>query len=598
MLGAMIKRAGYDTIIVEGKSDVPVYINVNNDDVTIKDASMLWGLGTRATTEALSRVEGTDACVAAIGQAGENLLPYACLINSRNHSAGAGVGSVLGSKKVKALVVNGSTSVNVADPVALAELSDYMMREIIGSNNNHAVPSTQQSWAEYYSERTRWTSRKGLYWAAAEGGPIETGEPKPGELNTVGYRCMKSIFDLGPAAEKYTVKMGGCHSCPIHCHADLYVERTGELGGYATAGNTCVAQNPATRMIELLDVTLEEDESVVWNTLAGTLIDDLGVWCNYGQLYLDISHVIASGVLEKNIPAEEYAALNLERLAAKDPSVLVDIFRTLAENKTEFAHLGWGPYDWCARWGDQKWFDDSHSHLINYRGWPVHHANECYAQVGGVYNMMFNRDDMIHSAVNLQGCGLPQEIKEAIGEELWGPGSVDKTNNYTPMNEPKARFTWWSIITDVLHDSLTLCNWVWPMTMSPTKARDYRGDLDLEAKFYTAVTGEQISTEELYKRAAKVMTLQRCNTMRGMGTKDLRNEHDKITEWVFTKDPDFKPFTEGTNKLDREDFQLALTMTYQEFKWDEVNGCPSAEGLDYYGGMEDVKADLQKVGLM
>jgi aldehyde:ferredoxin oxidoreductase len=598
MLGAMIKRAGYDTIIVEGKSDVPVYININNDDVQIKDASMVWGLGTRATTETLSRVEGTDACVAAIGQAWENLLPYACLINSRNHSAGAGVGSVLGSKKVKALVVNGSTTVNVADPVALAELSDYMLREIVGSNNNHAVPSTQQSWAEYYSERTRWTSRSGLYWAAAEGGPIETGEPKPGELNTVGYRCMKSIFDLGAAAEKYTVKMGGCHSCPIHCHADLYVERTGELGGYATSGNTCVAQNPATRMIELLDVELEADESVVWNTLGGTLIDDLGVWCNYGQLYLDISHVIASGVLEQNIPAEEFAALNLERLAAKDPSVLVDIFRMLAENKTEFAHLGWGPYDWCERWGDQKWFDDSHSHLINYRGWPVHHANECYGQVGGVYNMMFNRDDMIHSAVNLQGCGLPQDIKEAIGEELWGPGSVDKTNNYTPMNESKARFTWWSIITDVLHDSLTLCNWVWPMTMSPTKARDYRGDLDLEAKFYTAVTGEQISTEELYKRAAKVMTLQRCNTMRGMGTKDLRNEHDKITEWVFTKDPDFQPFTEGTNKLDRDDFQLALTSTYREFKWDEVNGCPSAEGLDYYGGMEDVKADLQKVGLM
>jgi aldehyde:ferredoxin oxidoreductase len=270
----------------------------------------------------------------------------------------------------------------------------------------------------------------------------------------------------------------------------------------------------------------------------------------------------------------------------------------LADNKTEFARLGWGPYHWCERWGDQKWFDNASSHLINYRGWPVHHANECYGQVGGVYNMMFNRDDMIHSAVNLQGCGLPQEIKEAIGEELWGPGAVDKPQFYTPMNESKARFTWWSLVTDILHDSLTLCNWVWPMTMSPTKARDYRGDLDLEAKFYTAVTGEQITTDELYKRAAKIMTLQRCNTMRGMGTKDLRNEHDKITEWVFTKQPDIPVFTEGTDKLDREDFQLALTLTYREFKWDEVNGCPSAEALDYYGGLEDVKADLQKVGLM
>ena len=75
-------------------------------------------------------------------------------------------------------------SVNVKDPKALADLSDYMLREIVGSNNNHVVPSTQQEWAEYYDKGTRWTARKGLYWADAEGAPIETGEPKPGEINT------------------------------------------------------------------------------------------------------------------------------------------------------------------------------------------------------------------------------------------------------------------------------------------------------------------------------------------------------------------------------------------------------------------------------
>ena len=91
------------------------------------------------------------------------------------------------------------------------------------------MPSTQQEWAEYYDTGSRWTARKGLYWAAAEGEPIETGEPKPGELNTVGYRCMKSTKDLGDVAEKYTVKMNGCHGCPIHCYADLaHAKRTTE----------------------------------------------------------------------------------------------------------------------------------------------------------------------------------------------------------------------------------------------------------------------------------------------------------------------------------------------------------------------------------
>ena len=207
MIGAKIKLAGWDAIVLEGASDHPVYLNVKNDEVTIKDASDVWGLGTRAATEALCRKESVRACVATIGPAGENLLPYAVIINSRNHSAGAGVGAVMGSKMVKAIVVEGDGSVNVKDPQAVADLSDYMLREIIGSNNNHVVPSTQQEWAEYYDKGSRWTARKGLYWAAAEGDPIETGEPKPGELNTVGYRCMKSTKDLGAAAEKYTVKM-------------------------------------------------------------------------------------------------------------------------------------------------------------------------------------------------------------------------------------------------------------------------------------------------------------------------------------------------------------------------------------------------------
>lgn len=142
MIGARIKLAGYDAVVIEGKSETPCYINVVDDAVEIKDASDVWGMGVRATTEALTRRESTRACVATIGPAGENLLPYSTIMNSRNHSAGAGCGAVMGSKNCKALVVEGNGSVQVADPQAVAELSDYMLKELIGSNNNHVVPST------------------------------------------------------------------------------------------------------------------------------------------------------------------------------------------------------------------------------------------------------------------------------------------------------------------------------------------------------------------------------------------------------------------------------------------------------------------------
>lgn len=610
MIGAAIKKAGWDAIVIEGASDEPVYLKIDDDDVEIKPADQVWGQGTRATTEALSRKEGTDFCVATIGPAGENLLPYACIINSRNHSAGAGAAAVMGSKKLKALVVRGSQPIYVADPQEVADLSDYMLREIVGSNNNHVVPSTQQEWAEYFDKGSRWTAQKGLTWALAEGGPIDTGEPKPGEINTVGYRCMKAFKDEGPEAEKYTIKMDGCHSCPIHCYSDLRVPASAANGGYEITGNTCVPNFPFTNyMIKILgdntSVEAGSEDALIWDQVFGSTMDDLGLWCNYGQIYRDIAHCYATGLLQKVLSPEEYAEINWEGFKNNDPSMVPPLLAKIAANDSEIAYIGHGPIVWTERWNDPDWWNTPASTLINVRGWPVHHAHECFGQVGLLYNMVFNRDDMIHSAVNFQGCGLPFELKQQIAAEVWGDASaIDPDKNYTPMNEYKANFAWWSIVTDVLHDSLTLCNWVWPMTMSPTKARDYRGDLDLEAKFMKAVTGEDVTTEDLYKMGAKITTLQRANTARGMvgangqmGTNDFRNVHDVVTEWPFTMDPDIEVFTEGTNKMDKEDFQTALTMMYECFGWDPELGCPTAECLDYYD-MPDVKEDLAALGLL
>lgn len=610
MIGAAIKKAGWDAIVIEGASDEPVYLKIDDDDVEIKPADQVWGQGTRATTEALSRKEGTDFCVATIGPAGENLLPYACIINSRNHSAGAGAAAVMGSKKLKALVVRGSQPIYVADPQEVADLSDYMLREIVGSNNNHVVPSTQQEWAEYFDKGSRWTAQKGLTWALAEGGPIDTGEPKPGEINTVGYRCMKAFKDEGPEAEKYTIKMDGCHSCPIHCYSDLRVPASAANGGYEITGNTCVPNFPFTNyMIKILgdntSVEAGSEDALIWDQVFGSTMDDLGLWCNYGQIYRDIAHCYATGLLQKVLPPEEYAEINWEGFKNNDPSMVPPLLAKIAANDSEIAYIGHGPIVWTERWNDPDWWNTPASTLINVRGWPVHHAHECFGQVGLLYNMVFNRDDMIHSAVNFQGCGLPFELKQQIAAEVWDDASaIDPDKNYTPMNEYKANFAWWSIVADVLHDSLTLCNWVWPMTMSPTKARDYRGDLDLEAKFMKAVTGEDVTTEDLYKMGAKITTLQRANTARGMvgtngqmGTDDFRNVHDVVTEWPFTMDPDIEVFTEGTNKMDKEDFQTALTMMYECFGWDPELGCPTAECLDYYD-MPDVKEDLAALGLL
>lgn len=597
MIGARIKQAGWDAIIIEGASDAPVYINIKNQDVEIKDASMVWGLGTRETTEILSRVEGTNTCVACIGQAGENLLPYSCIINARNHSAGAGTGAVMGSKKCKGIVVEGTLPVAVADPQAVADLSDYMLRELIGSNNNHSTPSTQQEWAEYYDSGSRWTAQNGLYWAAAEGGPIETGEPKPGELNTIGYRCMKSTKDLGKVAEAYTVKMGGCHSCPIHCHADMIVEDNAEYS-YMSAGNTCLPNSPWKRFSSGWKIDQDDETMFRWNMISSNLVDDLGLWCNYGQIWRDIAYCVKNGIWERELPPEVYNSVDWSKIERNDPTFLTDFLRKIAANDSDMSLVAHGTNVWAEKWGCMDWFENSKSNLISYLGFPTHHAADDVFQAGALYNQLFNRDCMVHSGTNFARQGFPEEMKHQIAEEIWGDyNAYNSSDAFTPINEGKVNFAWWCVTTDVLHDSLTLCNWVWPMSVSPERARDYRGDLDMEAKFFKAVTGRDVTTDDLYKAGARIMTLQRAMDVKYMGTTDLRNEHDRICEWEFTMDPDMQPFEEGTSKLDRDDMATAFTMLYRQFGWDEQLGCPTAECLDDYG-MGEVKEDLSSLGLL
>ena len=116
--GSELKFAGYDMIIFEGASDKPVYLSIYNDDVVIKDAAAIWGKGVWETEDILKSVEGdSDSRVAAIGPAGENKVLFSCIVNEKHRAAGrSGVGAVMGSKKLKAIVVRGTKGIGVSNP--------------------------------------------------------------------------------------------------------------------------------------------------------------------------------------------------------------------------------------------------------------------------------------------------------------------------------------------------------------------------------------------------------------------------------------------------------------------------------------------------
>jgi aldehyde:ferredoxin oxidoreductase len=123
--GAYLKFAGYDMIFVEGAAEKPVYLEIADGHVEIKDASDLWGKNVFDTTRVLrSRVKGENVSVSCIGPAGENLVLIANIMNDEHRAAGrTGAGAVMGSKKLKAIVVSGTQKPQVADPEGFRELS-------------------------------------------------------------------------------------------------------------------------------------------------------------------------------------------------------------------------------------------------------------------------------------------------------------------------------------------------------------------------------------------------------------------------------------------------------------------------------------------
>jgi len=129
-----LRKAGYDAIVVEGKAKKPVYIYVEDDNVSILSAEGLWGKGTFETERELKKIHGKNVGVLSIGPAGENLVRYAVVISQEGRAAGRpGMGAVMGSKKLKAVVINGTKEIPVADKEKLRKLSQEAYNAILNS---------------------------------------------------------------------------------------------------------------------------------------------------------------------------------------------------------------------------------------------------------------------------------------------------------------------------------------------------------------------------------------------------------------------------------------------------------------------------------
>lgn len=144
--GAQLKRAGFDGLIVEGKSADPVYLSVIEGQVEFHDAADLWGLNTKETQVSIrSRLGEPKARIAMIGPGGENQVLYACIMHGPYDAAGrSGLGAVMGAKRLKAIAVKGSKAPGVADPEGVKILRQWLQdnrQKVAGLSELGTTPS-------------------------------------------------------------------------------------------------------------------------------------------------------------------------------------------------------------------------------------------------------------------------------------------------------------------------------------------------------------------------------------------------------------------------------------------------------------------------
>ncbi len=197
--GAKLKHSGFDMIIIKGKAKNPVYLVVDNGNAYLKDATHLWGKDVFETDDLLKKEVNGNVSVACIGPAGENLVKFASIINDKHRAAGRnGVGAVMGSKNLKAIVAGSGKMPEIADKEHYPKVLEKMLKKLKEN------PVTSQGLTNYGTEvLTNIINASGIY----------------SELNSTvsGHDELADEVSGETLAKTYLIHNASCFACPIHC---------------------------------------------------------------------------------------------------------------------------------------------------------------------------------------------------------------------------------------------------------------------------------------------------------------------------------------------------------------------------------------------
>lgn len=558
--GPELKYAGYDSIIIKGRAPKPVYIAINNESIEVKDASHVWGMDTYRTQDALQEELGDpEVEVVCIGPGSENLVAYGSIQTRMGNAAGrTGMGTVMGSKNLKAIAVRGTRGLSVAEPDRFLEIclkALEVQKPLIDNARtvDMAENTPPATWAVVLGnyESNVWDKQQDLkgghkpFWEKHKN---RQGDGRTGCFNCQ-VRCMDYFEDndLGPLVA----------SCNIYGSATWVIKNADMRTWYAVAAK-CHRQG-----IDVLSAT----RMIAW----------------------------ASELYEKGIISlEDTGGIPLQWGNREALDRVLDL---IAANEGFGAILAGTPEKAVEKLGQEI------EPVLNIKGTPV-----------GETNIMNFRARAMGAAVNPRGsdeyrarAGSFDNLGTGSGSKLTAMASPDSWEAKTAMaivaeavTEKKQREGENAQITQfdcesrgalaalanrmiTVTDSVGQCKW-------NTVFLNVGIGMELQAEALSTASGRVITVDDLIHTASRIAAQERAFAVREGLTRDQDTLPKKLINYQM-------PGTWPEDKIDLEDLERMKNEYYAAMAWDMESGVPARETLETLG-LSDVAADLTELGKM
>lgn len=564
-----LKWAGFDALIIQGKASKPAYLWIAEGKAEILDATRLWGLDTYQTQQMIWKIHGNKTRVMVIGRAGENRSRIACILTDSGDASGqGGFGGVMGSKNLKAIAVRGTGTVDVAKPKELMETT-YHIQRLFSRKPLKSNPYRPEDKGFKYN-----------IWGGGYGrGSLSL---LPGEL-----------LDLcEDPSSGYSQTPDGCFACPVSCRSRV-------KGPDITSGVAFCAQS-----YMYLESMVHQPEKgyskITWQ--AAKLADLYGI--NAYELMAIIPWL--SDCYREKLITEEGTGLPLKEMGSWN--FISKLLSMMAERQGFGDLLAEGGQRAAAKLGGKAErlscmyypragkFGGYREHWAYLGGFPTGYAVPALALMW----VLDNRDAMVsHSYISmLWGAAftIGQNALTAVPEKIFpllkpvmkaAYGSEDAAEFFRPDGKS---LNWkWTAPTvkryhehSLLKDSYIVCDILFPYLFNANSS-DHVGDVTLESRLYSAVTGIEMSVEESYQKGEMLSTLERA-----LAVREGRTRKDDILHELY-----FEKEDAGGRKYLREDLERSKSEYYKLMGWDVRSGIPTESTLKR-SGLKDVAEDLQK----